>query len=359
MLLALVGIGFKIAAVPMHLYTPDVYEGAAAQVSAFLAFVPKVAGFIAIILLVSAMGWHYAPNTGIAIAAADVGAGTALPGPVRLLLWVMAALTMTWGNVLALLQTNVKRMLAYSSIAHSGYILVGVVAGPINPASITTNGIAAVLFYLLVYGVMNMGAFAVLACLERPSPAASDSPLPAPITPPSGEAAEPERPAEIENIEDLRGLCYSHPVLGWTMVICAASLLGLPPLLGFFGKVPLFTAGIAAGEYPLVVILGINSAIAAFYYLRLVAMPLLEQPTAAARGLNPTPFATRFMAGAFSAGAVVVLSLIGGALMSASNRAAVVRPSVLAVPARVEAPAPAVPEEKPGAISQIQMPVVR
>jgi NADH-quinone oxidoreductase subunit N len=336
MLLALIGVGFKIAAVPMHLYTPDVYEGAAAQVSAFLAFVPKTAGFIAILLLVSAMGWHYHPDTStLTIAAEQVGRGDSLPGPVRLLLWVMAALTMTWGNVLALLQTNVKRLLAYSSIAHSGYILVGVVAGPINPASMTTNGIAAVLFYLLVYGVMNMGAFAVLACLERPArPAAA----PAVALPPaSGEAAEPERPDEIESIEDLRGLCYTYPVLGWTMVICAASLLGLPPLLGFFGKVPLFTSGLAAGEYPLVVILGLNSAIAAFYYLRLVAMPLLEQPAATARGIVPTPFGTRLIAGAVSAGAVIVLSLLGGVLMTASNHAAQVRPPVLAAPIRAEA----------------------
>src|SRR5690606_7812943 len=129
--------------------------------------------------------------------------------------------------VLALLQSNIKRMLAYSSIAHSGYILVGVIAGPVRTGSIVGNGIAAVLFYLLAYGVMNMGAFAVLACLERPSrrPAAADSSA---LPPPSGEAAEPERPEELESIEDLRGLCYSHPVLGWTMVICAASLLGLP-----------------------------------------------------------------------------------------------------------------------------------
>jgi NADH-quinone oxidoreductase subunit N len=338
MLMALIGIGFKIAAVPMHLYTPDVYEGAAAQVSAFLAFVPKTAGFIAILLLVSAMGWHYHPDTSaLTIGVDQVGGGDSLPGPVRLLLWVMAALTMTWGNVLALLQTNVKRMLAYSSIAHSGYILVGVIAGPVNPASMATNGIAAVLFYLLVYGVMNMGAFAVLACLERP--ARSRAPASGAALPPtSGEAAEPERPDEIENIEDLRGLCYSSPVLGWTMVICAASLLGLPPLLGFFGKVPLFTSGLAAGEYPLVIILGLNSAIAAFYYLRLVAMPLLEQPTAGSRGFAPTPFGTRLIAGAVSAGAVIVLSLLGGALMTASNHAAQVRPAAIAVPIRAEAP---------------------
>lgn len=327
MLVALIGLAVKLAAVPMHLYIADVYEGAAAQVSAFLAFVPKTAGFIAILLLVSAMGWQYSAHSGMVVTPEEVGLGTSLPGPVRLLLWVMAALTMIWGNTLALLQSNVKRILAYSSMAHSGYILVGVIAGPINPESIVSNGIAAVLFYLLVYGVMNMGAFAVLASLERPRPEKR-------VEPGSpGAMIEPEGPGEIENVEDLRGLCFSHPAMGWTMVICAASLLGLPPLLGFFGKVPLFTSGIAAGEYPLVVILGLNSAIAAFYYLRLVAVPLLERPTAASRTLRPTPFATRAIAGTFSAGLIVVLALFGNALMTASNRAAQLRqPAVQPMP---------------------------
>lgn len=336
MLMAIVGIGFKIAAVPMHLYVADVYEGAAAQVSAFLAFVPKTAGFIALILVLSTMGWHYSPAaTGVSVSPEMFESGASLPGPVRLLLWVMAALTMTWGNVLALLQNNVKRMLAYSSIAHSGYILVAVVAGPVNESSITSNGLAAALFYLLVYGVMNLGAFAVLAALERPSAAKAATGTMPPV---SGVAAEPETPLEIDHVDDLRGLCYSHPVLGWTMVICAASLLGLPPLLGFFGKVPLFTSGIAAGEYPLVIILGINSAIAAFYYLRLVALPLLEEATPAVKALQPTPFRTRVTAGVLSAGAVVVLAIGGNLLMSASNRAGQTRSPGLAAQQRADAP---------------------
>jgi len=292
MLLALIGVGFKIAAVPMHLYTPDVYEGAAAPISAFLAFVPKTAGFLAIILLTSTMGWRY-------------GAGHSLPEVVRLTLWVMAFLTMTWGNVLAILQTSVKRILAYSSIAHSGYMLVGVIAGPGDGGSITTNGLAAVLFYLLAYGVMNLGAFAVLACLETPGP--------------DGE------PREIETIDDLRGLCSTHPALGWTMVLCAASLLGLPPLLGFWGKIPLFTSAINAGEIPLVVVLGVNSAIAAFYYLRLVAYPLLEKPDAGMARARATPFATRPIVAIRSAAGVIILAVIGDALMNASTRAAASR----------------------------------
>lgn len=301
MLLAVIGIGFKIAAVPMHLYTPDVYEGSAAPVSAFLAFAPKTAGFISIILLVAAMGWNHGEP-----------AGHALPEPLRLTLWVMAALTMTVGNVLALLQNSVKRILAYSSIAHSGYMLVGVIAGPGDGRSITSNGAAAVLFYLLCYGVMNLGAFAVLACLERPGP--------------DGEVRE------IETVDDLKGLCRSHPALGWTMVLCSLSLLGFPPLLGFLGKLPLFTSIIEAGDIPLVIVLGLNSAVAAYYYLRLVWAPLIESPGPAAVLAVPTPYVSRTLAAMVSALSVVVLAAVGSTLMRASARAA--------TPASEPAPAP-------------------
>ncbi len=280
-LVGVIGVGFKIAAVPMHFYTPDVYEGASASVAAFLAFVPKTAGFIALILLVSTVGWS-------------------LPEPLRLTLWVMAALTMTVGNVLAILQNNVKRILAYSSIAHSGYMLVGLIAGPGERFS--ENGIAAVLFYLLCYGIMNMGAFAVLACLERPA------------GPEGGNA-------EIEAVADLRGLCRTHPALGWTMVLCALSLLGFPPLLGFLGKFALFSAAISKGEIVLVVVLGLNSAIAAFYYLRLVAAPLLEAPDPSVPPPQPTPFFSRSLAAVVCAGAVVILAFFADALMDASGRA--------------------------------------
>jgi NADH-quinone oxidoreductase subunit N len=153
----------------------------------------------------------------------------------------MAALTRTVGNVLAIQQNSVKRILAYSSIAHSGYMLVGVIAGPGN-GSFAHSGVAAVLFYLLCYGVMNLGAFAVIAALEQG-------------TTPDGEVRE------IDTVDDLRGLCRTRPILGWTMVVCSLSLLGLPPLLGFFGKVPLFTSAISAHEYLLVIVLGLNSAI--------------------------------------------------------------------------------------------------
>jgi NADH-quinone oxidoreductase subunit N len=296
LMLAIVGMSFKIAAVPMHFYTPDVYEGAAAPVSAFLAFVPKTAGFVSMILLLAAVGWHYGPGG---------AAGTSLPEPLRLLLWIVAALTMTVGNVLAILQSSVKRILAYSSIAHSGYMLVGVIAGPgsgRNGATFTHNGLAAVLFYLLAYGVMNVGAFAVVACLERP--------------------ARDGEPVEADTVDDLKGLCATRPLLGWTMVLSALSLLGMPPLLGFFGKLPLFSSAIAAGEIPLVIVLGLNSAIAAFYYLRLAAAPLLSDPGPRSESVRHAPFAARRLAGLLSAVGVVGLMIAGNRLLESSERAA-------------------------------------
>jgi NADH-quinone oxidoreductase subunit N len=246
------------------------------------------------ILLCATFGWTHG--------AAGEASGESLPDLVRLMLWVMAALTMTVGNVLAILQRNVKRMLAYSSIAHSGYMLAGVIAGPGSGRSIMDNGLAAVLFYLLAYGVTNMGAFAVLACLER-QPGAD------------GEYRE------IETVDDLRGLCKTQPVLGWTMVVCALSLLGFPPLLGFLAKVPLFTSAIAAGEVALVVVLGINAAIAAYYYLRLVAMPLLEEPDTTLPPASRTPFVSRPLAAMVSAAGVIVLIVFAGSLMQAANKA--------------------------------------
>jgi len=303
MILAIVGVSFKIAAVPMHFYTPDVYQGASASVSAFLAFVPKTAGFISILLLTTTLAW---------IPSAEYPGGT-LPPSIHAALWIMAVLTMTIGNTLALLQTSIKRILAYSSIAHSGYMLVGVIVGPgARPGEFSSSGIAAVLFYLLVYGVMNLGAFAVVASLQRP-----------------GKDGTME---EVDQLADIRGLCINRPVLGWTMVICAASMLGLPPLLGFFGKLPLFTSGMGAGHYTLVIIMGINSAIGAVYYLRLAGYPLLEQPdlSGAAAQVRPVHVNGRWIAGLLSAAGVILLvayPLTGSALFGAKYNAKLETPA--------------------------------
>ncbi len=308
LLLSVIGVCFKIAAVPMHFYTADVYEGAAPQVSAFLAFVPKTAGFLTILLLCATVGWSFGPSAEPLSVVKSSAGGTQLPEVLRLTLWVIAALTMTVGNVLALMQVSVKRILAYSSIAHSGYMLVGVIVGP-GDGSFTGSGVSAVLFYLLCYGVMNVGCFAVLAALER-----------AP-----GRDGEPR---EIETVTDLRGLCVTHPALGWSMVLCSLSLLGLPPLLGFFGKLPLFTSAIRAGEIPLVIILGINSAVAAYYYLRLAFAPMLEQADESAEPIVQAPFRSRQVAAVVSAGGVVVLSILGNTLMEHSRTAAEYRAAV-------------------------------
>lgn len=296
LLLSILGVSFKIAAVPMHFYTPDVYQGASATVGAFLAFVPKTAGFFALMLLVGTVGWSFAPGSVV-----PSEAGTSLPDVLRVTLWVIAAMTMTIGNVLALLQTNVKRILAYSSIAHSGYMLVGLITGP-GRGDITDNGLAAVLFYLLCYGVMNIGTFAVLACIERPGPGGERS--------------------EIESFEDLKGLCRTRPALGWTLVVCSLSLLGLPPLLGFFGKFTLFTAGLAAGEIVLVIVLALNSAIAAYYYLRLAFAPIIDNPSKSADELRPSPFESRRVAALASAAGVIVLAIFGNTFLDMSRQAA-------------------------------------
>jgi len=210
---------------------------------------------------------------------------------------------MTVGNVLAVMQASIKRMLAYSSIAHSGYMLVGVIVGPGNN-TFATSGVSAVMFYLLVYGVMNVAPLAVVASLEKP-------------------ARSDDEPTEPETLDDLRGLWKRRPALAGMMVIGSLALLGFPPLLGFFGKVPLFTAGISAGEVALVIILGLNSAIGAYYYLRLAAMPFLAETPGAvpSESYDLHPRTSRTFAAALSASAAVVLALAGSQLMDISAKA--------------------------------------
>jgi NADH-quinone oxidoreductase subunit N len=173
-----------------------------------------------------------------------------------------------------------------------------------------------VLFYLLCYGVMTVGAFAVLACLERRGK--------------DGEAHE------IETVDDLRGLCKTHPTLGWTMVLCSLSLMGFPPLLGFLGKLPLFTSIISAGDIALAVVLGLNSAIAAFYYLRLAWACYLQEPVASAPPAHATPFFSRPMAAVISAIGVVLLLVVGNTLLESSNAAA----SAGSTPVKAKSPPP-------------------
>lgn len=237
--LVILGVAFKITAVPMHFYAPDVYEGAAVHVTAFLSFVPKTAGFITLMVVLSTIGWE-----GHAVGP-DGELPNGLPGALTSLLWLIAVMTMTLGNVGALLQKSVKRMLAYSSIAHSGYMLVGLLVGP------KVGGFDALVFYLICYGVMNTAVFAALASIERSN----------------GD--------EVDSFDDLSGLWVRHPMIAAMMAAGALSLVGLPPLLGFMGKIDLFFAGIADHQTVLVVIMAINSAVSAWYYLRLAGLPLV------------------------------------------------------------------------------------
>jgi NADH-quinone oxidoreductase subunit N len=216
--LLLVGLCFKAAIVPFHSWTPDVYQGAPTSVTAFMSAGAKVGAFSALIrvlvvfLPVSAV-WH------------DV-------------VWVLAAATMIVGNVVAVLQTDVKRMLAYSSIAHAGYILVGVLAG-------NADGQQAVLFYMLVYTFMNLGAFGVLILLSKTG-------------------------REYTSVRDLQGLAKSHPAAAVMMAIFMFSLAGIPPAAGFIGKVLLFRAAIEAHLFGLATLGLLASVVGVFYYLMIV-----------------------------------------------------------------------------------------
>ena len=242
MLFTVIGICFKLAAVPMHFYAPDVYEGASNPVAAFISFVPKVQGFVTLVLLLGTVGW-------------DASGNAAIPQVVAAVLWMVALLTMTLGNIGALLQRSAKRMLAYSSIANSGYMLTGILAGP-------AVGVDATLLYLLTYGVANLATFGSLAAIER-----------------NGH--------EVDSLDDLAGLRVRAPMVATALAIGALSLTGIPPLVGFWGKLDLFMASAESGQRALLVAMALNSGIAAFYYLRLVAGPFVAEPTPRTQGVAP------------------------------------------------------------------------
>ncbi|MBI1371588.1 MAG: NADH-quinone oxidoreductase subunit NuoN [Phycisphaera sp.] len=282
-LITVVGICFKIAAVPMHFYAADVYQGAASPVTAFLAFVPKAAGMMALILVLGAVGWPLVNQSQALVA----------------LLCVIAVATMFVGNLLALVQNNIKRLLAYSSVAHSGYMLVGLIAGPgdASRSSWLTNGVAAVLFYVVAYGIMNVAAFAVVGLMKR-----------------GGE--------EVESIDDIRGLAYRRPGLAAVLAIAMLSLAGIPPLVGFWGKVYLFGSAISAGYILLAVLAVLNSAIGAYYYLRVVALSFLYEPVDAADQAEISRRPARTRGGLIAAVWVVLISVVAGPLVDSAKRAA-------------------------------------
>ncbi len=235
--LLVVGFGFKISSVPFHMWASDVYQGAPTSITTLIATGSKAAAFAALLrVLLSALR----------PAQADWA----------LLLWGLAVLSMTVGNVVAIAQQNVKRMLAYSSIAHVGYILVGVVAGG-------SLGNASVLFYLLVYTFTTAGAFGVILLLERNG-------------------------REAVEVGDLAGLASRHPLMALVLTIFLLSLVGIPPTAGFVGKFYLFGAAVRAGYIWLAVIGVLNSAIAAYYYLRIVVVMYMREPEGSPTEVAPS-----------------------------------------------------------------------
>jgi NADH-quinone oxidoreductase subunit N len=244
------GMGFRVAAVPFHFYAPDVYQGSPAVVAALLSWVPKGVGFVAILRVLTTV----------------IGGHSILADKAVVLAWVIAAATLIVGNTVALLQTDLKRLLAYSSIAHAGYLMIGVTVAFHNDASSSTSflGGQGILFYLTAYALMTLGAFGVVIALDSP-----------------------ERP--IVKIDDLSGLGRTHPFAALAMALCMFSLAGVPPMAGFWGKFYIFASAFAVGSeedtrwFRILAVVGvINAAIGAYYYLRIVVVmylrPVNERP---------------------------------------------------------------------------------
>ena len=228
MLLMMTGFAFKIAAAPFHMWTPDVYEGAPTPMTAFMSAGPKAAGFAALLRLFL-----------VALPTLQVEWSQVL--------WVLAVLTMTIGNITALRQDNIKRVLAYSSIAHAGYALVGFAAG-------NGTGTAGILFYMLTYAFMNIGAFAIVILVAK-----------------KGETNG--------NVSDFAGLGFKRPLLALLMTIFLFSLAGVPPAAGFIGKFYLFSGAIQKGYIWLAIIGVMNSAASAYYYLRIMVYMYFKEAT--------------------------------------------------------------------------------
>lgn len=303
------GLLFKIAAVPLHFYIADVYEGAASPVAGLLGFVPKLAGLAAIFAIAGLTDWR------------------TTSGGLFWLLWIVAGLSMTVGNVLALRQTNVKRLLAYSGIAHSGYMLVGILAGPDRGIGAAGDGLAAVLYYAVVYGIANLGAFALLGLLQV-------------------------RGAACETVRDLAGLVRRHPGPALLMALAMMTLMGLPPAPGFWGKLSLFGSALAVSrEAPpessswlvaLVIIAVINTAIGAAYYLRVIAAVLLYE---AERTAEPAPREAQHIGATLCGFLLLMFSFFPSVLLNAGrhatltlreNRAIVLAPPEQASPPRTQ-----------------------
>jgi NADH-quinone oxidoreductase subunit N len=222
-----IGFGFKVSAVPFHMWTPDVYQGAPTPVTAFMAAATKVAAFGALIRVLDVsfhpLAWSWEP-----------------------VIWVVAALSVIVGSVLAIAQSDVKRMLAYSSVAHAGFILTGL-------TSSNQDGIRAALFYLIAYALMTLGSFGVVMLVSA-------------------------RGEEQTSLASYAGLGRRQPLLAGLMALFLLSLAGIPPTAGFIAKVGVFGAAIRAGHWPLVLIGVLSSVVAAFFYLRVIVLMYMQEP---------------------------------------------------------------------------------
>ncbi len=257
--LMLIGLCFKVSAAPFHVWTPDVYEGAPAPVVGFMSTAPKAAAF-AVLLRITYAGFGSMSHVWIA------------------LLWIIAVLSMTIGNLGALSQKNVKRMLAYSSIAHAGYLLVAF-------TTFTAQGLSAACFYTAAYAAMNVGAFAIISFLS----------------------GYDERRV---NLTDYAGMARRHPLASAAMAVFLLSLIGIPFTAGFFGKFYVFTSAMHSGQWIIAVIGLLNSGLAAVYYLRFLAQ-LYSQPASAEQEAPSTPAQPAFVLGiALLVAAVFILGVI-------------------------------------------------
>lgn len=251
--LMVAGLGFKISAVPFHMWTPDVYQGAPTPVTAFMAAGTKVAAFVATMRVLGvgfgALAWDWQP-----------------------LLWVLAVASMTLGAVVAIVQSDVKRMLAYSSIAHAGYLLIGVIAAGVD-------GTSSTLFYMAVYSIATMGAFGLVL-------------------------ATAIRGRERVDLSSWQGLGRRSPMVAGAMTLFLLSLAGIPPTAGFMGKFFIFRAAVESGEVALVVAGALTSVVAAFFYLRLVVVMWMQEPLAGDEGVVPS----RALTGALAVVAVATIA---------------------------------------------------
>ncbi len=272
-ILVAVGFSFKLAAVPFHMWTPDVYEGAPTSVTAFMAVAAKAASFAAFMRVF-------------------VEGLSGLKADWSLLFLLIALVTLVLGNLVAIVQTNIKRMLAYSSIAHAGYALIGfVAAGRATGASGGTPGLASVMIYLALYAFMTLGAFAVIGMLRKGG-------------------------IEGEEIEDFTGLAQRQPLAAFLMLLFMASLAGIPPTAGFIGKFYVFMAAVESGLAWLAAIALIFAAVSAYYYMRVVMVMYMREP-------DPSSIAPRLVTSpalsfvlAFAVAGVILLGLFPDPLVS-------------------------------------------